>query len=730
MKMASRLGKLALARARGIYAVFNALNSFSFHILNNYILTLYALSLGANGTFIGSLGAIQFGSFFLMPLGRRIIRSKPILKVFGTAWFLRYLGMAPALLAPLPFAAGDRTMALGLVFIANFAFNAARGIGMIGNNPVLAELGQGKDRGRFFVGISMISSVMSMAASLAAALFLGADASPWRYALFLGIGMALGMVGSLLLFRLPEPRASAGPGTASFASQALKAFRRPDFRYFILVFMGMSFVAAMARPFLTVFFKEVYAQGDAAITLFSTAGGVGALAMGLVTRVLVDRIGAKPLIILFGFFSSLSMLAAAAAPPIGGAAYLMAFLGLLSFASNFGFAGMDNSAQTYFFCLIGKEEMVDYAILYFAGVGAAGALGSIAGGAALDLLQATGMGAAGKWGIYYAALAGLGALLSLAGIGFKRLGAASVKDALGIIFSPRDLRALAVINRLDSSETSDETQRLLKALEESGSAVGAKELASLLDSPRLSVRTGALRAIEAMGAPPPEIHGALLDCLAKSAYSTAGIAARLLGKAGCQKAIPLLRMSLEGDDYMLAGEAMVALARLGDSGSRAFIEGRLLDADNPHIEMMAAWALEILGDPRSLGPLFERLSIMKNPEPYVRDEIIMSAASILGMAESFYGAYCAFLEDHDAALQDLVEGAHEREELAGMLDELRKKPDDVTVAARLLRFIAAQEEAMGGLSRAISPKSVESLLRYPRFRFFLASYASWLVRSR
>ena len=98
--MSSPLSPYRLEKARNLYNAFNAFNSLSFSLLSGNIITLYALRLGAGATMIGLLNAFAFTSFFFMPLGKRLVRSLPIIRVFASAWIARYLAMIPLLFAP------------------------------------------------------------------------------------------------------------------------------------------------------------------------------------------------------------------------------------------------------------------------------------------------------------------------------------------------------------------------------------------------------------------------------------------------------------------------------------------------------------------------------------------------------------------------------------------------------------------------------------------------------
>ena len=107
--------KSRIERYRSRFLAFNVLNSISFMLLSGNIPTLFALNMGATGTYIGLLGALNFITYFFMPLGRRAIQGRRIVGVFGWSWMFRYWGMIPALAAPFLARAGYPAWGLALL---------------------------------------------------------------------------------------------------------------------------------------------------------------------------------------------------------------------------------------------------------------------------------------------------------------------------------------------------------------------------------------------------------------------------------------------------------------------------------------------------------------------------------------------------------------------------------------------------------------------------------------
>ncbi len=747
MLMSDYLSPYRLRKARRVYDGFNILNALSFLLVSGNLLTLFAMRLGAGPSTIGVLNAFQYVSFFFMPLGKRLVSRFRIITVFSSAWFARYVVMLPLVAGPIVFRIYGMEPAIAVLLFAAFAFNAGRGAGMIGNNPVLNMLATGTDRGGYMIQIQIINSLVAMVGSLGVALLLGQNPPLMVYGIIVGVGIITGIGSSLFVARLPEPYREdkvAHPGKRSssgFFKTASKAFSDRGFRIFFIVFFILSFASSMARPFIVVYSRDVYAQGDGAITLLSVAAGLGSLAMGMLTRLLVDRVGAKPLYLVYAAAAALSLIPAVVSPGLTGPLVAAIFLILLQFVVNFGFAGTEGIAQTYFFGLMKPEDVLDLGILYYIVYGVAGAAGSALGGIFLDTLTSQGVGIATSYRIFFSFLIILVLIALALGSRLIPLGALSLRGTLGVIFSFRDLRAIGILHRLERSVSPGEEAALLDALHDTPTLVGERELLDRLRSPRLSVRLEALRAIEALDSLTPEAEEALLTDAAQNPYTTAYASARILGAKGVRSAIPLLRASMSSDDYMLAGEAMVALSKLGDPSSLETIQRILGRSRNPRLLIRGATALEIYGDPSSLSCLLD-LMRREQPPPYLRDEIVLSLAVLLGFRDDFYRAYRRFLDDPDMALDlvmDEIDGVFEKSRSGhskSAVSVLEQRKSSLREAAR--RFIADGEGAP--LSRWIHERSVKhpdlptvllaeaaldpDLVCYDRFRLLLAFWAA------
>ncbi len=748
------LSPAGLQRARRSFFVFNGFNSVSFILLSGSFVTLYALSLGASNAMVGLLNAFTYGSLFFLPLGKRLVRRKPILRVFGIAWIWRFIGMSPTLLAPLLVSRGMYGLGFACILVGVALFNILRGVGLIGNNPVLAYLADGgagvtrSDRGAFLVNVSIIGSLAAMATNLVVALVIGTTAPPWAFAAAMGVGIAIGLAGSVVLIRrVPEPVGYRPEKAGSLVRYAREAFREKPFRTFMETLFLLSLVAGMARTFLPVYAKDVFGQGDDAVMAYSLVASIGALGMGLLTRLLVDRLGAKPLYVIFTAVTAASLAPLALAPgPAGflalpvGAALL---LGLVNFLSSFGIAGEENVGQTYFFSLVRPERTLDLGVVYFLVFGLGGTIGAGAGGLVLDALGAVGLGHTAAFRLFFAFLLAILVWILIRMGALVRLGSVSVRESIGVMLSIRDLRAFNLLARLDRSGDPAEEIELIRGIGAGGGASrgasGAAQagLLAYLGSPRFDVRLEALLALENMGEVGEDTVAALAAEVDRQPYTTAYLAARILGKgaAGEGDLRPLvletLRRAAAAEDYMLQASAMVALARLGDRQSVAAIEDLLASSRIPRVRISAAYSLELLGSRGSVPVLVSCLRRERDPA-FVSDELLLSTAAIVGIMPRFYGLYQSFLEGEAAGLSALGDiaagtfgdsGSQARTAFDAALAGILGEPCDGVPMGRL---ILERGSDSAGDSWATDIVLAEAALDpgpgYRGFRFLIAAY--------
>ncbi|MDR3248535.1 MAG: MFS transporter, partial [Treponema sp.] len=387
--MAGALSPYRLGKARELYNLFNIFNSLSWNFLVGSLITIFAMRLEASATFLGLISALVYVSFFFLPLGKVLARHFSIVGIFSFTWTMRAIAMITVVFAPFAAAAGHRDLALGLTLLGVALFHITRGIGMIGNNPILSSLSEGPDRGSYMTQIQIINSATGMFSSFAIAMILGREPPLFFYAIILALGIITGVTGGIMVKGIPEPPVEESGRKMKFAGVFKDALALPGIKLFVGLLFFVALVSGVSRAFLVVYSREVFMQSDGMVSLYAVFGGLGNLMIGLLIKFLVDRIGAKPIFIICVFTGLASIIPIVLFPQLAADNIItgILFLSCIFFVMNFGFLGAEGIAQTYFLGLIPLRLMLDMGILYFFIFGVAGAGGSFAAGLLLDTLS-------------------------------------------------------------------------------------------------------------------------------------------------------------------------------------------------------------------------------------------------------------------------------------------------------------------------------------------------------
>ena len=661
--MPAALSPYRLGKARDTYNYFNVFNAISWQFLTGNVVTLLALRMGANSTYVGSLSAVLYVSFFFLPLGKILANRYSLVKIFSMAWGGRALGMIPVLFAPFIFNSGRQETALFLTILGVLLFHIIRGIGMIANNPILSYLSTGPDRGSYMTQIQVINSAVAMFAGFVIAMLLGGDPPLFLYTIIISAGIGCGIFSGILMSKVPEPQKDEGVKSENFFTVLREALKQNSIRNFMVILIIVALVSGVSRTFIVVYSREVFHLSDGMVSLFAVFGGLGYLMVGLFIKFLVDRIGAKPLFSLCVIIGLVSLIPIIFFPESmkDNFTTLTLFLSFLFFMLNFGWLGSEGVMQTYFLGLVPREKMMDMGIIYFFGFGVAGASGSLLSGIFLDLISSISGSTILSFRILFLILAVISGIALVVMRKLVSLGALPFRGALEVMFSYRDLKAIMIMDKLNKTSDSGEETALLGALQETPSKLSTKGLIARIKSPRLSVRMESIRAIDALDALSEDAEQSLMEDIVHNPYTTAYISARALGNHGVFQATPLLRELAVSGDYMLAGEAIIALAKLGDHAFRPQIEQIVTESENPRLKIMGVEAFGIYCSPDSLAILLGLLR-ENNPQPYFRDTVVLSMASILDIQNKFYPLLVRFAGDESLCITlalDEAESAYE-----------------------------------------------------------------------
>ncbi len=318
----------------------------------------------------------------------------------------------------------------------------------------------------------------------------------------------------------------------------------------------------------------------------------------------------------------------------------------------------------------------------------------------------------------------------------ENLGAYPIRDVLAVIFSPREIRTISLLKRLDRSRTISEEKRTIRALAASKSELSVQDILQKLKSPRFTIRKEALTTLSTL--PIDErVVNALISEVKNHSFTTAYLAADIIGKRRIKQGIPILRKQLHSKDYFLSGNCMVSLARLNDRESLPIIEDIVKNTNNSRLIVYGAVALEILMDPHTISTLLSKLT-EKNP-PYMRDEIILSISSILGFGKWFYPIYISFLERSTIGISHLKDFLSKKRIPSVLSNQIDKFFESLLMGDRT-HFAALGEKLLKGLDITIDGVDIKPtfqkvikdvvFIRLDRFCFLIAALIAWFAAKK
>ena len=644
-----------MARGRKNYFNFTLINNIVFAFTVGNIITLFTLRLGGNSFVVGLISSFVYISYLFLVVGKKIIPKMGATRMLRVFYLIRCLSLTPVFVIPLLTFAELYGAALFLLGLSTFVYHIARGIHLTSDTPMLAELGGKKERGAFLGKLLFGAYIISMGTGVLMYFLLGEDASVHKYVIIIALGVAAGLGATYFLHQIPELKAVSEGFSEPLFRTLSSGLKRPNFRkYFFALFLGFL-ASSMFTPFLVVYFKKVYLLMDNKIILFTVMGNLGSLLMAAISGYTTDKLGAKPLYFSFTGVLIFTLVPIIISPTVTHPLFLVIFPGIIYFFQMMGNTGTISSGRTYLLSIVNSKEQLNMGIIFFLTAGVSGALGSLFGGAILQkLLDIPGILETDAFRLFFGLLLLIYVVMLFLIYSLDNTSPYSIRSALTYILSPRDLKSLALVRKFGKTTSADEDRIVIQALQDAPSKLTSEEIVSKLKSPRFMVRTKALQAFFQLPLD-DQIKQALISDVKNHPYTTAYIAAEIIGERNIKEGTKVLRSALSSKDYFLAGKCMVSLAQLGDNESLPKIEKILTRTKNPRLILHAARAIEIFGKPEAVPLLLAKMET--KTAPFLRDEIILSIAGTYGWGEQFYKIYESFLEkagDGVARLKDII----------------------------------------------------------------------------
>lgn len=601
-------------------------------------LTLFAAEMGLGEDRIGLLSGI-------MPLFQALgVLALPLILRFGSrrmaaaALSMRYLFLLLFLVAP--FYATRPDIVFGILLSAMLGFAICRSLAEAALVPWSQEFMPRSVRGRIAGRIALAYVPVALGVSWGIQAWLDSRTGLDRFMPVFALGIALGVVGGLMLLGLRGGQARpAGQPRRGLLAEPL---RDRNFTLFLCASALQNIVATAIGLFLILFFRERLGMSSGALVLQVALIPVGSAAGNVAAGWFVDRYGTRGIHRALQVGQVLLLLGLPfLRPDVPGIGWLVpaAF-----FLFGFLFQAGISVANVYMLNVIPPASKEGYTSLHYSIDGLASGLVTFASGVLLVWLGAREVEVLGvtlgKFDVFFLLAAGVAALSALAFGRLNEEGALSVRDFVGHFTTGNPMKALWGINRYASRTSEDRRRDLAFRFSGLGSPLAKEELIAALRDPSFDVRHEAIGALGHIGGH-PSVRRALEEVLdyhglVELRYAALGALGRLKARDSGAK----VALVLDEANPLLRARAARSLGEMGHAPAVSRIRRMLTDDAELDCRLAAASALGKFRDRRSMSALaalyLTQAADVASPVAEPRSKVVLLAMTkILGCEEEF-----------------------------------------------------------------------------------------------
>ncbi|MCZ6628433.1 MAG: hypothetical protein O7E56_09415 [SAR324 cluster bacterium] len=631
----SEIAPLTLAQrkhGKRYYYSYALFNSLSYAALAEAVVLLMLLRLGGTASWVGAVSAMAYATLPFMVLGYRSVRKIGLARNAGLFWALRSLFAGFMIAAPWAQQHLGGNAGLWFVLAGATGFFTARAVGMVSFMGILTELTTPREKGALIANSFMLFQGGGLLMTVLIALFLGVEASLYRYQLFFTAGLLTGLAAAYSLWKLPESGAFRQGAPFSLRRELGWLVGTGGRRWFFAMMAVIPITQGILRMFIVLVAKQGYGLSDQQVVLYVLTGIIGGIAASYAYGMFLDKLGSRPLLVLTGIADIGAVLGILILPvsisPI--------FLGALFFISGAVHIAFQASLQHYFLSITDVEHQLPQGIITQSVGGIAGGLALYLGGVGLEAIEQVVASPTDpllhfRW--FYGGMLVLLVLRTAILFRIPRLRSEGIRDSLNALLSPWDWRAVNAVKRAVAIQSEDEETRSLDFIMRSGSGIYREELESLLQSPSFVVRERALVAL-ALVKPDMPLIDALLEDVRGNPFTTAPQAAYWLGHWQVKRAVHVLREAVGSADETLSARAIQALVEVEDRESLPMIRERFQASLHALVIVCGARALAQWDGAEAYPRLLEKLN--EPVPPQARDELALSVARLAGLYDMFY----------------------------------------------------------------------------------------------
>ncbi|HUU27274.1 MAG TPA: MFS transporter [archaeon] len=647
--------RLTLAQKRKAqkgFLYFATINALSYSALAESVLVLFALKLGANDFHVGLLASYIYLTAVFVLLGKIMVSRWGAAKTYSLCWLLRNLAGGLFIFAPWIWSNYSHNLGLFWLLGVSFVFFSLRSMGISADNVLINDVTSEQDRGRFISRLFFFGYVAMLSMLVAVSFWLKGNPAFFHFQVVVGAGSLFGVAASIFLWRVPESEGPSNSSREPMLSALSLVYRERRLQLLLVAWVAAVSAIQLLAPFQVLAVKNGYLISDQGAVVFVVLQTLGLVTASYLDSLLVDRSGPRPVMIINLLGLGILSLLWAISP--GEINYI--YTGALFYLVGFCMVSVQITLSHYFLNTVRQESLLNLYLLITVLQGmAAGFIGTFLGGGLLEAIRNFGLQRIEIYRTYFLFVLVAQFVALVMALRLKPLAERHIRSVLGMMFSVREWRTLLSVQRLSEIPELGKARQLLDRLASLRSEVSEKTLLEYLDSPLFTIRTTALEALDKIDFG-PEAARRLIQEVKTGEFTTAFLAAEILGAHHVEEGMPVLREGLYSNDFFLQGKAMVALAELGDRESFGRIYEIFQHTYNPRLVIHGARAIFHTGDRSNIPLLFKKLDPRMLPSEH--DEIMHTVFALSGWSEENFRLMTLYNRDPQQgvdALNDEVE---------------------------------------------------------------------------
>ncbi len=276
--------------------LFSVFNAFSFQIVLNSPMVLYAKTLGASATVLGIIaGMMPLLVIFQIPAASHIPRLGFKRFVYA-GWGTRIMFIFGMALVPLTgfFLKPETRLALMLMLL--FGFNLSRGITSGAWLPWITALVPAPLRGKYLARDAAVQNCASLITFLIAGACLSGQTRSWQFAILFAFSAIMGAVSLTFLNRIPDAEMPEEVSASKGRVPWLEMICYAPFKKLLWALVAYSVAYGGLTAFVVAFLKSETNLSGGQILLVNSSAFLGGLCSLWFLGSRLDHLGSKPVL--------------------------------------------------------------------------------------------------------------------------------------------------------------------------------------------------------------------------------------------------------------------------------------------------------------------------------------------------------------------------------------------------------------------------------------------------